>query len=64
MFDIGISKWHLDKLESFYINKFNSCDNGYNNNAGHHDTDDGIEEFENILKEYNLEFVDNKLRRI
>ena len=64
VFDIGICKWHLDKLESFYIDKFNSYDNGYNNNAGHHDTDEGIEEFENILKEYNLEFIDNELRKI
>ena len=64
VFDIGISKWHLDKLESFYINKFNSCDNGYNNNAGHYNTDDGIEEFEQILKENGLEFIDGKLVKI
>ena len=63
VFDIGISKWHLDKLESFYINKFNSCDNGYNNNAGHHDTDDGLEEFNKILEENGLKFINGKLTK-
>jgi DNA polymerase III alpha subunit (gram-positive type) len=61
VFDIGISKWHLDKLESFYINKFNSCDNGYNNKEGNHSTNDGLEEFEQILKENGLQFIDGKL---
>ena len=62
--DIGICKWHLDKLEAYYINKFDSCNNGYNNNAGNHDTNDGIEEFEQILKENNLKFMDGKLIKI
>jgi hypothetical protein len=61
--DYGICKWHLDKLEMYYIDKYNSCENGYNNCAGNHETDDGIEEFNEILEKYNLEFIDNELRR-
>ena len=59
--DVGICKWHLDKLEAKYIAEYDSCNNGYNNNDGHHDTDDGIEEFNKILEENGLKFVDGKL---
>lgn len=59
--DYGICKYHLDKLEVFYINKYDSYKNGYNNNAGHYNTNDGLEEFEQILKENNLKFIDNEL---
>ena len=58
---VGCCKYHLDKLEVFYINKYNSFNEGYNNNAGHHNTSDGIEEFYKILKDYNLLFVDGEL---
>lgn len=62
--DVGVCKWHLDKLESYYIDKYNSFYNGYNNTLGNFNTDDGIEEFENILNKHNLEFIDGELRRI
>ena len=62
--DVGCCQYHLDKLEAYYINKYNSCENGYNNNIGYHRSNDGIEEFNQILKENNLEFVDGELRRI
>lgn len=58
---IGYNKYHLDKLEVYYINKYNSFNNGYNNNAGCHDSDDGIEEFNELLQKYNLQFIDGKL---
>lgn len=59
--NVGCCKYHLDKLEVYYINKYNSYREGYNNTAGNYETNDGIEEFENILKEYNLNFIDGKL---
>ena len=62
--DVGCCKWHLDKLEAYYINEYDSCNNGYNNNAGPHITDDGIEEFNQILKENGLEFENGKLIQI
>jgi hypothetical protein len=62
--DIGICKWHLDKLEAYYIDKYDSCNNGYNNNYGNYNTDDGIEEFNQILSDHNLEFKDGKLIQI
>ena len=62
--DVGICEYHLNKLESYYIKLYNSCDNGYNNNYGNYKTDDGIEEFEQILKENGLEFIDGKLVKI
>jgi hypothetical protein len=61
VFDIAICKWHLDKLESWYIDKFNSCDNGYNNNYGNYNTTDGLDEFNEILKTYNLQYIDGKI---
>jgi DNA repair exonuclease SbcCD ATPase subunit len=59
--DVGICKYHLDKLETHYINYYDSCNNGYNNNAGYHDTNDGLEEFNRILSEHNLKFINGKL---
>ena len=61
---IGVCKYHLDKLEAYYIDKYDSYNNGYNNNRGLHDTDDGLEEFNQILLEHNLEFINGELRRI
>lgn len=60
----GICRYHLDKLEAYYIDKYNSCENGYNNQTGNHNSNDGIEEFNKILKENNLEFIDDKLIKI
>ena len=59
--DVGICKWHLDKLEAYYIAKYDSCNNGYNNYAGNHKTDNGVGDFLRILEENELEFVDNKI---
>ena len=58
---MAFCQYHLDKLEAYYIDKYGSYNNGYNNNSGHHKTDDYIEEFNQILLEHNLEFVDGKL---
>lgn len=60
--DYGICQYHLNKLEAYYINKYDSCNNGYNNNLGYYKSDDGLEEFQQILKENGLEFIDNKLQ--
>ena len=62
--DIGCCRYHLDKMEAYYIDKYDSYNNGYNNNAGNHNTDDGIEEFNQILLDHNLEFKDGKLIQI
>ena len=43
--DCGICQYHLDKLEVMHIKEYDSYNNGYNNNVGHHKTDDGLEEF-------------------
>jgi hypothetical protein len=59
--NVGCCKYHLDKLEAYYIDKYDSCNNGYNNREGNHNTDDGIEEFNKILKENGLKFTDGKL---
>ena len=61
MLDVAFCKYHLDKLEAHYINKYNSCNNGYNNREGKHKTNDGIEEFNKILEENGLEFIDGEL---
>ena len=60
----GVCQYHLDKLEMYFINKYNSCENGYNNYPGNHKSKDGLNEFNEILKENNLEFVDGELRRV
>ena len=54
LLDVGICKYHLDKLEAYYINLYDSYNNGYNNNNGNHKTDDGLEEFMKILEKYNI----------
>ena len=61
LFDVACCKYHLDKLEAYWINKYDSCNNGYNNNTGYHDTDDGLEEFIEILEQHNLEFIDGQI---
>ena len=62
--DVGVCQYHLNRLESFYINKYDSFYNGYNNNSGPHIDNEGIEEFNDILKKYNLKFEGNKLIEI
>ena len=62
--DFGVCQYHLDKLEAYYIDKYDSCNNGYNNREGNHKTNDGLEEFQQILKENGLEFIDGKLVKI
>ena len=59
--DVGCCKYHLDKLEVHYIDKYNSYNNGYNNIPGNYKTNDGIEEFNKILEENGLKFIDGKL---
>ena len=61
LFDVACCQYHLDKLEAYWINKYDSCNNGYNNNTGYHDTDDGLEEFIEILEQHNLEFIDGQI---
>lgn len=60
--NFGCCKYHLDKLESYYINKYDSYNNGYNNYAGNHNTDDGIDEFNKILEENKLVFKNGELQ--
>ena len=62
--DIAFCQYHLDKLEAYYIDKYDSYNNGYNNNAGYWNRDDGLDEFNEILKAYNLQFIDGKLVKI
>lgn len=59
--DVACCQYHLDKLEAYWINYYDSYNNGYNNNAGHHDTDDGLEEFIEILEQHNLEFIEGQI---
>ena len=59
--DVGCCKYHLDKLEARYIDQYDSCNNGYNNREGNHNTDDGLEEFNKILENNGLKFVDGKI---
>ena len=53
--DIGYCRFHLDKLEAYYIDKYKAFEEGYNNNRGHLITSDGIQEFKELIKEYGLE---------
>ena len=62
--DVAFCQYHLDKLEAYWINHYDSYNNGYNNTTGNHNTDDGIEEFNQILSDHNLEFKDGKLIQI
>ena len=59
--DVAFCQYHLNVLEAYYINKYDSCENGYNNTIGNHKTDDGLEEFMEILQQHNLEFVDGQI---
>lgn len=59
--DIAFCQYHLDKLEVYYIDKYDSYNNGYNNNCGYHNTTDGLDEFNEILKTYNLQYIDGKI---
>ena len=59
--DVGYCKYHLDKLESYWIDYYDSFNNGYNNCAGNHETDDGLKEFNKMLSKYNLRFENGKL---
>ena len=59
--DVAFCKYHLDKLEAYYIDKYDSCNNGYNNNAGYWNRNDGLDEFNEILKTYNLQYIDGKI---
>ena len=59
---VGICEYHLNALEVYFINKYNSCENGYNNNVGNHNTTDGLEEFNKILSQYNIEFKDGEIK--
>ena len=61
LFDVGCCKYHLDKLEACWINYYDSCNNGYNIEVGNHNTDDGLEEFIEILEQHNLEFIDGQI---
>ena len=58
---VGCCQYHLDKLEVHCIDKYDSYKNGYNNNVGKFKTNDGINKFNQILSEHNLEFVNGKL---
>ena len=62
--DIGVCRYHINKLEAYYINLYDSYRNGYNNQEGNYASTDGIEEFNQILSDHNLEFKDGKLIQI
>ena len=62
--DVACCQYHLNILEVNYITKYDSYNNGYNNNAGYYKDDTGKEEFEQILKENGLQFIDGKLVKI
>ena len=61
LLDVACCEYHLNVLESYYIDKYNSYNNGYNNNYGNYKTDDGVKEFIELLKQYNLEFIENEI---
>jgi hypothetical protein len=63
MLAVGCCQYHLDKLEVYFIDKYDSYNNGYNNQDGNYRTNDGIEEFKQILEENNLQFIDDRLTR-
>ena len=63
MLNVGCCKYHLNQLEAYYIDYYNSYEDGYNNNGGPHDDNDGFEEFVEMLQRYNIEFVDDELRK-
>jgi hypothetical protein len=47
-----------------FIDKGYVLGNGYNNTIGNHNTNDGLEEFEEILKKNNLKFINGKLEEL
>ena len=59
--DVAFCEYHLNKLEAHYINKYNSFLNGYNNREGNHNTDDGLNEFCEILRERGLSFENGSI---
>ena len=59
--DVACCEYHLNILEAYWIDYYDSYNNGYNNQPGNHNTDDGLEEFIEILQRYNLEFVDGQI---
>ena len=61
--DVGCCKWHLNAVETDWIAKYDSCNNGYNNNAGHHDDNEGFEEFVEMLQQRNADFIDGQIVR-
>ena len=63
MLAVGCCQYHLDKLEVYFIDKYDSYNNGYNNQDGNYRTNDGIEEFKQILEENDLQFIDDRLTR-
>lgn len=58
--DVGYCRFHLDKLEAYYIDKYKSFEEGYNNNRGNLITSDGLQEFKELIKEYGLEELVSK----
>ena len=58
--DVGYCRFHLDKLEAYYIDKYKAFEEGYNNNRGNLTTSDGIREFKELIKEYGLEELVSK----
>lgn len=62
--DYGINQYHLNILEVYWINYYDSYNNGYNNNGGHYKDDTGKEEFYNKLKENNLQFKNGQLLKM
>jgi uncharacterized Zn finger protein (UPF0148 family) len=61
--NIACCEYHLNRLEVYYIDKYNSFFNGYNCNNGMSKSIKGIEEFNKILQENNLIFENGQLRR-
>ena len=58
--DVGYCKFHLDKLEAYYIDKYKAFEEGYNNCRGNLTTSDGIQEFKDLIKEYGIEEILSK----
>ena len=58
--DVGYCKFHLDKLEAYYIDKYKAFEEGYNNYRGNLTTSDGIQEFKDLIKEYGIEEILSK----
>ena len=61
LFDVACCEYHLNVLETYWINYYDSCNNGYNNNVGHYKDDTGKGEFNQKLSAHNLQFIDGKL---